>query len=817
MAAWCHLPASPPETDALACVARGPSIEQRLAFPAPWLPSWGVLRRELRLLFCLLALPAATRAEPLSKKAEIDFFREVPSRNLRGFATRSDGRLVAGPVLTDLGGKSTADLLWCLAPAGTPDRFLVGTGPEGRILEVTAGPGNDEPAVRDLGRVPDPHVFAVLRRPDGTVLAGTSPKGALNLLRDGEVVARTLLPVDSVFDLLALGSETVLVATGNPGRIYRVDVAKFAAAGVGNQRVSDREALAERGITLFGQIRDRNVRRITVMTDGRIAAGSSPRGIVYAFPREPASSPAADPALGGAPVILLENRDAEVTDLLPEENGDLFATIVFAPQGNDTRVTPAAAPAPPPAGPGGQGNAGGASPPPPPPSREVPPPAAVPEKFGGRSSLVRIPASGFPETLAARANAAFYRIARRGDILILPGGELGEISGYDLKARQSLTFSGSVSAQLNQIAPLASGTVAPDRFLVLRNNAPGFAVLDFTAKGERSAETRRLDLGHPSLFGALRFGRLRGLEAPEVAAEIRVSAGSDEVEGWGPWTRLAAEPDEGWRGGALRGRYLRLRLTAPDKPGAEIDRATLYVLPQNRRPQLQEYRTLVHGYGLIPASEPSPTVSITLNQLLQGPKEDDRRRNAFLGSSVVPSPGTQLILWTVTDPDGDNLLHTFSIRREGDDAWTDLVTGARETYAQFDTRALPEGIYFTRLISAETAPRPATERLRQTFETDQLMIDHSPPEILAASAVRTADAVVVTVRGRDRLSLLEGMEAVFNNNQREVVTQPLDGVRDGREETFVLEMPLARTNGATSLEVTLQDVAGNAVSRRLTW
>ncbi len=786
----------------------------RLAFAVPSLPSLPVLRRVFRPACCLLGFVAALRAEPLSKKAEIDFFREVSSRNLRGLATRSDGRLVAGPVLTDLGGKAAADLLWCLAPAGTPDRFLVGTGPEGRILEVTAGPGNDEPAVRELGRVSDPHVFAVLRLPDGTVLAGTSPKGALNLLRDGEVVARTLLPVDSVFDLLALGSEAVLVATGNPGRIYRVDLAKFAAAGVGDQRVSDRDALAGRGVTLFGQIRDRNVRRIAVMTDGRIAAGSSPRGIVYAFPRDPAASPAADPALGGTPVILLENRDAEVTDLLPEENGDLFATIVFAPQGNDTRVTPAAAPAPSPAGQGGPGNAGGANPTP---SREVPPPAAVPEKFGGRSSLVRIPASGFPETLAARANAAFYRIARRGDILILPGGELGEISGYDLKARQSLTFAGSVSAQLNQIAPLASGTVAPDRFLVLRNNAPGFAVLDFAARGERSAETRRLDLGHPSLFGALRFGRLRGLEAPEVAAEIRVSAGSDEVEGWGPWTRLAAEPDEGWRGGALRGRYLRLRLTVSDKPGAEVDRATLFVLPQNRRPQLQEYRTLVHGYGLIPASEPSPPVSITLNQLLQGPKEDDRRRNAFLGSSVVPSPGTQLILWTVTDPDGDNLLHTFSIRREGDDAWTDLVTGARETYAQFDTRGLPEGIYFTRLISVETAPRPAAERLRQTFETDQLMIDHSAPEILAATAVLTADAVVVTVRGRDRLSLLEGMEAVFNNNQREVVTQPIDGVRDGREETFVLEMPLARTNGATSLEVTLQDIAGNAVSRRITW
>ena len=205
------------------------------------------------------------------------------------------------------------------------------------------------------------------------------------------------------------------------------------------------------------------------------------------------------------------------------------------------------------------------------------------------------------------------------------------------------------------------------------------------------------------------------------------------------------------------------------------------------------------------------------SQLLQAPKEDDRRRNAFQNSSVVPSPGTQLVLWTVSDPDGDNLLHTFSIRREGDEQWTDLVTSTRETYAQFDTRALPEGIYFTRLVSAETAPRPAAERLRQTFETDQLVIDHSAPEILEAAAVRTADAVVVTVRGRDRLSLLEGIEVVFSNHHRETVEQPLDGVRDGREETFVLEVPLARVANATSLEVTLQDAAGNGVSRRLAW
>ncbi|HEY1108332.1 MAG TPA: hypothetical protein VGE76_06860, partial [Opitutaceae bacterium] len=136
---------------------------------------------------------------------------------------------------------------------------------------------------------------------------------------------------------------------------------------------------------------------------------------------------------------------------------------------------------------------------------------------------------------------------------------------------------------------------------------------------------------------------------------------------------------------------------------------------------------------------------------------------------------------------------------------------------QFDTRPLADGVYFTRLVVTETAPRLAADRLSQTFETDDLIVDHGTPEIIEASARRNADSVVVTVRGRDKLSLLDGVEAVFNSNFREVVEQPADGVRDGREETFVLEVPLARIANATSVEITLYDAAGNGTSRRLTW
>jgi hypothetical protein len=474
------------------------------------------------------------------------------------------------------------------------------------------------------------------------------------------------------------------------------------------------------------------------------------------------------------------------------------------------------------------------------------------QRFGGRSALVWFPASGFAETLTARGNTAFYRVIRRGDSLLITGGEEGEIVGYDLKARLSLTFAGSISSQLNGIAPVSAaatrGEIVPDRFLLLRNNAAGLALLDFGAAVPREAETRRLDLITSSQIGALRFNRFRHLAETSLAAEIRTSNGSDEVEGWGPWTLLQRSADGGWRAEDLRGRYVKLRLQIPETaavtPAAsspapargrtgtaasdsvpapvppvafEIDRATLFGLPQNRRPQLQDFRILTSGFGMIAPVEQPPPAVVSLSQVVQAPKEEDRRRPNLMSSQVIPSPGTQVVIWTVTDPDGDNLLNTFSIRREGDSSWTDIVASSRDNYAQFDTKHLPDGIYFTRLVAAETSPRPVDARLSQTFETDDLVVDHTAPEMLEAKAHRSGSSVVVSVQGRDRLSLLDGIEVVFNNNVRETVEQPADGVRDGREETFILELPLARVFNATSVEVTLYDAAGNGTARRLTW
>ena len=738
-------------------------------------------------------------ADPLTRQLEIDFGRDVASRNLKGLATRSDGRVLPGPVFTDLSGPKIGDILWTLQPLGAERillksaqgvtdrigsyRYLVGTGPEGKVQEVTVNAADSTYTVREVADVPETQAIAVHPLADGAMLVGTSPTAAVYLFKGGKNIARVPLPADSVFDFLALPDGSVLAATGNPGKIYRL--AKLAAAGVIEGKAGDDKLLADKGVTLFGEIRDRNVRRLARVADGRVIAGSSPKGNIYAF------TPA-----GGAPLILQENRDGEVVDLLPMDDGGFYAALVFAAD-SASRINRPAEPK-------------AAE------TKDKPPAAEEKPGFTGRSTVVYFPGGGFPENVMAKPNIAFYRLARHNGWLLLTAGELGDAFGYDPVARRSLTFAGSGSSQLNDLAPMGDG-----RFLVLRNNAPGLGLMAFTPAAARELETKRLDLGQPGELGAVRFPRMHGIDPAGLKLQVRTNFGSDELEGWTSWTDLKLR-DGAFAADGLKGRYLKIRLQVPATPADFlVDKAVVYHLAQNRRPALTDFRILAPNLGLIPAAERAPNATTTLTQVLfpgnRDGKDDggDKRREALLNSQVVSAPGTQIVYWTVADADGDSLAYTFSIRPEGAEAWTDLAVGTADNYVQFETSGLAEGLYYSRLTVSEQAPRPAAQRLSYTFETDSLLVDRTPPAITATAATRADGILSISVSGRDALSLLEGAEFVLNNGTRVTVVHPADGILDGHEERFVAEIPEARAAGANSVEIILYDRPGNATSTRL--
>ena len=87
-----------------------------------------------------------------------------------------------------------------------------------------------------------------------------------------------------------------------------------------------------------------------------------------------------------------------------------------------------------------------------------------------------------------------------------------------------------------------------------------------------------------------------------------------------------------------------------------------------------------------------PTI-VSVGQVMQAANakdDDNKRKSSFLGSQIVPSPGAQVVIWNVNDPDGDNVRCTFAIRRDGEEKWTDVALNTRDTFVQFDTSALAD-------------------------------------------------------------------------------------------------------------------------------
>jgi len=746
-------------------------------------------------LVALTPVFVGAEAISLSKSQPISFYQQTVERELEGLGIRSDGRIIQGPVMTDLAGDPITTLWWDWESSADPDIGWIGSGPDGEILrmELEVDAGIFKSAV--WADTPANHVFVVKSLTDGKLLAGGNPNGALFMLsEDGTLLQQASLPADSVFDILIEEQgEIAWVATGNPALLFRVDLTTFVKS-------EDALPLADRGIERWGAVRDRNIRSLAFDAEGRILAGSAPSGNIYRFD------------LTGSPaLILLDQESGEVTDIHLADNGDVLATVIDAKGTARRRVMQSSQvqPTTP-----EEEESDEQKPSPVPSIMEAPPV----EKFSGRSDLILLPrGGGLPETVSSRSDLALYRIVPYAGGYLLPGGDDGELAGYDPIARRALIFTASDAAQLNDMVALADS----ERFLVMANNPTTLSVLDFSRRGTRRLETKSINLQTLSEMGAVRFNRLRGLDPADIKVEMRANRGRDPMEGWTPWTE-AAYVDGGWTAKGLTGRNVQIAITLPDDMAAdaELDQATLFFLPQNRKPVLRSFHIVSPNFALQARGTPLPSVTTTLAQVVNnspsgGSTPADRRRQALMGSSLVPAAGAQVVVWTVSDPDGDNLVSTFSIRHQDEDSWRDLQVANDSDWFQFDRRTLTEGIYFTRLIVEETSPRSAKDRHRVEFSADDLVVDLTAPEILASAITRHDGHWQVQAEASDAYSLLTGMRVVFNNGFAAATAHPVDGILDSTREAFELPIAVDDLTGATQAEIYLEDSASNIATVRI--
>jgi hypothetical protein len=758
------------------------------------------LRSLLRTSACALATLSALpllQAETLTRELLLDFTTLLRSRDLNGFAVRDDGRLLAGPQLNELTG-SLPGTPWTIAHFPSPStsaRWLVGTGPNARVLEILVqGDSFTTAKETDLGLG---HVHAVAAVDANSFLAVSSPGATLFLVREGRIVSRLPLGAEAAWRILRREDGGFLIGTGNPARVLAVDVAKFSEAGVRESLPQSDEALAAAGITVVGEIRDRHIRSLLVRADGTILAGSAPRGLVYLIAGE----------TGEPPRILAESRDSEVNALLETKGGRVLALVTSgrgAPEtGSGSSVgSPGGAEV---SRPGSDG------------SRREPP------SFSGQVRLFDITPGSFPEAVLTQQGAAGYGMAELEGLIYIAAGERGEMLAWNPETRRSFTLAGTSSAQNVAL------TEADGNLLVLRANLAGLSRLVLNPDAPRSITTSAIDLGGPTRLGRLVFSRIAPGPTAAPAVSFQVSLGADETEFWGGWREARAREGGGYDLFGMQARRVRLKLSweAGLAPGAEISQGRIYHLPRNQPPRLEGFRILPQNFGIVRNPDPPTPPFMPLMQFLQrgdntppsgqGGAQGNPgqpQRQGFLGSPVIRMPGAQVVVWNVTDPNGDDLIHTLSIRGALEDSWRDILVGTRENYAQFDVSNFPDGSYTLRLVSRELFPHPDGV-LELVYEDDSLVIDNKAPEFVSLTTTTGEGIRTVTVHGRDATSRLGYVHFVFNNGRTEQVFNPVDGILDSQEEIFRLSLPEAHVSDASTVEVFLYDAKDNVAIRTI--
>ena len=177
--------------------------------------------------FFLISLLAVALAAASAGAAVTKSFRQTSAKDFEeGEATASmilpDGAVVPGmkpsPIALD------AAFVWCstLSPDGQTAYF--GTGDEGRIFAVDVG--NNEARARRVAALDAAWITALGTRPDGTLVAGTTPGGRLYTVdpKSGSSRLFATLGVDHVW-ALAIDAKTgaVYAGTGGPGKIFAID------------------------------------------------------------------------------------------------------------------------------------------------------------------------------------------------------------------------------------------------------------------------------------------------------------------------------------------------------------------------------------------------------------------------------------------------------------------------------------------------------------------------------------------------------------------------------------------------------------------
>jgi outer membrane protein assembly factor BamB len=692
---------------------------------------------------------------------------------LEGVRVDSEGRIRLGASPRPLFDPEAPDA-WCVA-RDAKGALYVGTGNEGRVVRIEAARGSVLFDAEELG------VHAIAVGPDGRVYAATSPDGAVYAIDAGGAAKRFFDPAEKYIWALAFDAKGALyVATGVEGRIYRV------------QPDGRSETVLASSET--------HILSLAVARDGRVYAGSAPEGLVYRL------------APGGRPFVVYDSPFREIKALDVGDDGSLYAAAI---DGRAPETTPRPTQPAPPSTTTTQ------------PGAEVtvtesftvaaaPQAASVfPGAAGGepqappKGALLRIRPSGDVDTLWSSPDDVPHSAAWTAEGVLVGTGSHGKV--YRVTANDRWELVATLPAeQVTGIARTANGSAA----LVTANPARVLS-LEGAPAAHGSFVSSVKDAESLASWGRLSWeGETPAGTAVKLETRLGNTATPDAT--WTDWTPTPASG----LAPAEKARFLQLRLSLAGDGGKTptVDAVTAAYLQRNLPPTLKPITLHPPGEAYqkpISASGEPEILGLDVDPLSEraaAARPPAGMPPAISFSRKLYQHGLRTFSWQADDPNGDALLFDVAYRALGDEAWRPLRSGLSEPVFAWDTATVPSGRYQVRITASDAPANPRTLALATSRETPSFEVDNAPPRITATLDPKTPGLIRVSVH--DDSTAVKRLELSIDAGPWEDV-HPEDGIADGQDETFRIELP-ARTGRAPRVAVLrASDRLGNVSTARV--
>ncbi|MGC2333020.1 MAG: hypothetical protein WA581_16315, partial [Candidatus Acidiferrales bacterium] len=255
------------------------------------------------ILACLLVgavgVPIAARAEHTRYWRQTDF-SEFEKGTANGVAIRSDGELAPAPRFDSFADPNLA-YVWALR-LDPHNRLYAAGGSDAKVVRF-----DDSGKATTVFESQELVAQAIVFDSKDNLYVGTSPDGKVYQVTPEGNKSVFFDPKTHYIWALAFDSHgTLFVATGDKGQVFAVE-----PDGKGQ---------------LFYQSQERHARSLAFDDKGNLLIGTEPDGLLLRVPIERKTTESAPTA--GSPFVIYETSKAEVTSLLTDASGNIYAASI---------------------------------------------------------------------------------------------------------------------------------------------------------------------------------------------------------------------------------------------------------------------------------------------------------------------------------------------------------------------------------------------------------------------------------------------------------------------------------------------------------